>query len=185
MLSRVPLWCQQVRAHHHLSLSLSLSLSVGPQHKGLFSHTLSLALSFSFSPDLTANTTLHPDFFNVIARNTSATASGIQFVTIAPKVLKDATGGLVSGGIIGVYLTIVLSIGRFLRMYVSGIVQRIPLEDMPQTDSLMKDVMDIYLARQDGDFVLEETLYKELIEVYRSTEEMIARSARSGKAKEV
>lgn len=59
----------------------------------------------------------------------------------------------------------VLSIGRFLRMYVTGITVRIWLENLPYTDDLIRMCHDIFLARQYGDLKLEEELYQELIEI--------------------
>jgi hypothetical protein len=37
-------------------------------------------------------------------------------------------------------------------------------------------LQDIFLARQDGDLELEESLYRELIELYRSPERIILRT---------
>lgn len=46
-------------------------------------------------------------------------------------------------------------------------------EDLPYVDRILQLCCDIYLAREQGDFNLEEDLYAKLIFLYRSPETMI------------
>lgn len=62
--------------------------------------------------------------------------------------------------------TFVLAVGRLIRGYVSGLVERIFYENLESVDLLYKFVLDIYLARHHGDLALEESLYKELLKIY-------------------
>lgn len=48
--------------------------------------------------------------------------------------------------------------------------------DMNEVEELRTFCKDIFLARQDKDLELEESLYRELIELYRSPERLILRT---------
>jgi piezo-type mechanosensitive ion channel component 1/2 len=87
---------------------------------------------------------------------------------------------LASSGLIGLYVGIVLAVGRFLRLSITDLSYRIVFEDMPECDELLSYCEDIFLARQDGDLPLEEELYRELIELYRSPERIILRTLPKG-----
>jgi len=101
---------------------------------------------------------------------------GTQWVTISTTMPSALTSTLVSAGIIGLYVGVVLSIGRFLRMYVAGLTLRIWIENLPDVDDLIRMCHDIFLARQYGDLMLEEELYYELIEIFRSPETLIEKT---------
>jgi len=101
--------------------------------------------------------------------------SGIQIVTISSLVPLFAVS-FASTGIIGLYTVFVLAIGRLLRSGVSGLSHIVIYEDMPEVDELIHYCEDIFLAREDGELELEEELFRELIELYRSPERMILRT---------
>ena len=89
-------------------------------------------------------------------------------------VLERVQGGLIgqtlsSFGIIGLYITVVLAIGRFLRFSSRNMRMRIQYEDLPTTKRLVTMCQDIYIARAEGELVLEEELYWGLINIYRSS----------------
>lgn len=67
-----------------------------------------------------------------------------------------------------------LSIGRFLRLAVTGLAQRVIYEDLPEPDALLELCEDIFLARKAGQLWLEELMYHELISIYRSPERLVA-----------
>ena len=71
-------------------------------------------------------------------------------------------------------VTIVLAVGRFLRMGVSDLQYNIVFEDMPEPIDLITMCEDIFMARETGDLHLERDLYNELIQLYRSPESLIA-----------
>jgi len=99
-----------------------------------------------------------------------------MMVSISTSMPSALTSTLVSTGIIGLYVGVVLSIGRFLRMYVTGITLRIWIENLPNCDELLRMCHDIFIARQYGDLMLEEELYQELIQIFRSPETLIEKT---------
>ena len=60
-----------------------------------------------------------------------------------------------------------------VRDFMGGNVANIPYENMNDVDKLLGIVSDILLARQLQDLVIEEELYCELIELFRSPEQLI------------
>jgi len=76
-------------------------------------------------------------------------------------------------GVIGIYTVFVLGVGRFLRMGVAGLSRLAMYEDMPNVDKLLDHCKNVLYARQDGDTELEEELFRELIEIYRSPEKLL------------
>ncbi|KAJ4458000.1 putative Piezo non-specific cation channel; R-Ras-binding domain [Paratrimastix pyriformis] len=96
--------------------------------------------------------------------------NGVSVYVLSP---TTPIGGLVSMGLVGVYVTV----GPFLRMYVRGLSQIIIFTDMPSVDRLMALCMDIYLARQEPSergLQIEETLYRRLIDIYRNPRLIVA-----------
>lgn len=88
-------------------------------------------------------------------------------------VLERVQSGLLgatlsSFGITGLYITFVYGIARLLRLSTSDLRLKIPTEDLPSTQRLVTLCKDIYIARAQGELVLEEELYAALISVYRS-----------------
>ena len=75
--------------------------------------------------------------------------------------------------IIGLYVSLVLVVGRFVRVFFSGRSNTIMFEELPNVDSILHLCLNIYLVREYGDFYLEEQLFSKLLFVYRSTEVMI------------
>ncbi|PRP85832.1 hypothetical protein PROFUN_06106, partial [Planoprotostelium fungivorum] len=93
--------------------------------------------------------------------------TGIKIFSFCTRVPIGFSAALASNGLVGLYLGIVLSIGRFLRLWVSAAISRIWLDDMPTVDKLMTMCEDIFIARQYNDLLLEEHLYNELIQLLR------------------
>lgn len=86
-------------------------------------------------------------------------------------------GGLfllaLSFSIMGLYASVVLVIGKFVREFFSGISHSIMFEELPNVDRILKLCTDIFLVRETGELELEEDLYAKLIFLYRSPETMI------------
>ena len=57
---------------------------------------------------------------------------------------------------VGLYTTMVLAIGGFLRMAFDKISQRIIYEEMPNPDKLFELCEGIYIAQLQGDLVKEK-----------------------------
>lgn len=70
-------------------------------------------------------------------------------------------------------MSLVLVIGRFVRMMFSGISYTIMFDELPNVDRILKLVLDIYLVRESGEMELEEDLTARLFFLYRSPETLI------------
>ena len=102
-------------------------------------------------------------------------SEGPQLVTFSARVAPPELSFLASYGVVALYVTGVLAVGRFLRMAFNDISQKIPYQDMPQVRTLQTVCHLIRLARArrpDPDLLLEERLFRLLISIYRSTEAM-------------
>ncbi|MBV96540.1 Piezo-type mechanosensitive ion channel component 1, partial [Eschrichtius robustus] len=75
--------------------------------------------------------------------------------------------------IMGLYVSIVLVIGKFVRGFFSEISHSIMFEELPCVDRILKLCQDIFLVRETRELELEEELYAKLIFLYRSPETMI------------
>lgn len=73
----------------------------------------------------------------------------------------------------GLYASVVLVIGKFVREFFSGISHTIMFEELPNVDRILKLCTDIFLVRETGELDLEEDMYSKLIFLYRSPETMI------------
>ena len=89
-----------------------------------------------------------------------------SFIVLSDSVPAFAT--LSSYGIIGLYVAVVLTVGRFIRMIITDLTLRIMYEDLPNPDLILQLCLDILLAREFGEFETEETLFWRLITVFRS-----------------
>jgi hypothetical protein len=116
--------------------------------------------------------TLEQEWVNKQANSTD-TVHNMYISIKSPLVVGGALQGLFSGGVLAVYLSLVLGVGRFLRMAVSDVKSQIPYEDIHEVDDLYRLVEDIQAARKFGNLPLEEYLYVKLLLIFRSTEEMM------------
>lgn len=98
---------------------------------------------------------------------------GVKILVISTPYAEWLPESIAVTGIIGLYTVFVLGVGRFLRMYVTELSHKVIYEDMPEVDNLLEFCTDILLAREDGALELEEELYRELIEIYRSPQRII------------
>ncbi|XP_061486147.1 piezo-type mechanosensitive ion channel component 2-like [Rhineura floridana] len=89
------------------------------------------------------------------------------------KVSPPSLGFLAGQGIVGLYMSFVLVIGKFIREFFNGISRSIMFEELPNVDRILKLCMNIFLAREAGELKLEERLFAKLIFLYRSPETMI------------
>ncbi|XP_077192348.1 piezo-type mechanosensitive ion channel component 2-like [Paroedura picta] len=89
------------------------------------------------------------------------------------KVSPSSLGFLAAHGIVGLYMSVVLVIGKFIREFFNGISRSIMFEELPCVDRILKLCRDIFLVREAGELELEEQLFAKLIFLYRSPETMI------------
>ncbi|XP_028282873.1 piezo-type mechanosensitive ion channel component 2 isoform X3 [Parambassis ranga] len=99
--------------------------------------------------------------------------AGLEMYIFSDKVSPPSLGFLAGYGIMGLYASVVLVIGKFVREFFSGISHTIMFEELPNVDRILKLCTDIFLVRETGELDLEEDMYSKLIFLYRSPETMI------------
>ncbi|XP_033646701.1 piezo-type mechanosensitive ion channel component 2-like [Asterias rubens] len=92
----------------------------------------------------------------------------MSILTFNDRVASDLFAPLAGYGIVGLYVTIVLVVGKFVRMMFSGVSQTIMFKEFPNVDRIVKLCLDIFLVRECGEMKLEEDLTAKLIFLYRS-----------------
>uniref|UniRef100_A0A3Q2E540 Piezo non-specific cation channel R-Ras-binding domain-containing protein n=1 Tax=Cyprinodon variegatus TaxID=28743 RepID=A0A3Q2E540_CYPVA len=98
--------------------------------------------------------------------------AGLHIYVFSDQVSPPSLGFL-AGYIMGLYASVVLVIGKFVREFFSGISHTIMFEELPNVDRILKLCTDIFLVRETGELDLEEDMYAKLIFLYRSPETMI------------
>ena len=73
-------------------------------------------------------------------------------------------------GLVAFYVTVVLAVGKFLRVYVQGNSANIIYNQIPDPSVVLTMCKDLYSARLLGQLVLEEQLYVAIINLLRSPE---------------
>ena len=89
------------------------------------------------------------------------------------EVIGSLFGNALQLSVVGLYATIVIAIGRFIRLIFDRISQRVIYEEMPNTEQLFEICEGIFIAQLEGDLVKEKRLYDLLIRMYRSPETLI------------
>jgi len=76
--------------------------------------------------------------------------------------------------IVGLYITMIVFVSRFLRstLFVNKTVTII-VDELPNVDKILNLCKDIYLVREAMEFSLEEELVAKLLFLYRSPETLI------------
>ncbi|XP_069469470.1 piezo-type mechanosensitive ion channel component 2 isoform X2 [Ambystoma mexicanum] len=110
---------------------------------------------------------------NQTSRTFNKNVNSLEMVVFSDKVSPPSLGFLAGYGIMGLYASVVLVIGKFVREFFSGISHSIMFEELPNVDRILKLCTDIFLVRETGELELEEDLYAKLIFLYRSPETMI------------
>ncbi|XP_028841723.1 piezo-type mechanosensitive ion channel component 2 [Denticeps clupeoides] len=101
------------------------------------------------------------------------TCQNIKMVIFNDKVSPSSLGFLAGHGIVGLYMSVVLVVGKFVREFFAGISRSIMFEELPCVDRVLKLCTDIFVVRETGEMELEEQLFEKLIFLYRSPETMI------------
>jgi len=99
--------------------------------------------------------------------------SVISLLVASEKSAPVPVGGSSTGSswsVVGIYLGVVLTVGRFLRIIFQGASKRVIYEELPDT-SLLQDLCNgIYIARIQQLLPTEYKLYYQLMHLYRSPE---------------
>lgn len=99
--------------------------------------------------------------------------SGIKFYTFSDMVSPTTA----SYNVLSFYIAFVLVIGRYIRTFISGEVERVIYTEMPRPKKLLNLCEGIKISRYKKDLEREDQLYYVLIDLLRSPEmlKMIAK----------
>lgn len=75
--------------------------------------------------------------------------------------------------IIGLYVSLVLVVGRFVRLFFSGLSTQVMFQELPNVDKVLKLCLDVYMVREVRELSLEEELFAKLLFIYRSPATLI------------
>ena len=76
--------------------------------------------------------------------------------------------------VIGLYIGVVLTVGRFLRLSMQGSSKRIGVEELASTETPMQICQGIHIARLFKDVETERKLYYDLVKLFRDPELLLA-----------
>ncbi|KAK2848626.1 hypothetical protein Q5P01_008460 [Channa striata] len=113
------------------------------------------------------------EWWDIAIAGPAPSSKVLPMVIFNDKVSPPSLGFLAGYGIMGLYVSVVLVIGKFVRGFFSEISHSIMFEELPCVDRILKLCTDIFLVRETGELELEEELYSKLIFLYRSPETMI------------
>lgn len=75
--------------------------------------------------------------------------------------------------IIGLYVSVVLVIGRFIRSYIASLPGELLIKEILYPEQLLGLCNDIFLVRESKEFILEEVLVGKLFFIFRSPRMLI------------
>ncbi|XP_042616897.1 piezo-type mechanosensitive ion channel component 1-like isoform X3 [Cyprinus carpio] len=131
------------------------------------------SVTLSLMREASVNTTGAQEWWDISIADCKGSCDVLPMVIFNDKVSPPSLGFLAGYGIMGLYVSVVLVIGKFVRGFFSEISYSIMFEELPCVDRILKICMDIFLVRETGELELEEELYSKLIFLYRSPETMI------------
>uniref|UniRef100_A0A674P7R2 Piezo type mechanosensitive ion channel component 1 (Er blood group) n=1 Tax=Takifugu rubripes TaxID=31033 RepID=A0A674P7R2_TAKRU len=133
-----------------------------------------LNITLSLKSDRSLNGGVNQEWWDIAIEGCAPSSCGVlPMVIFNDKVSPPSLGFLAGYGIMGLYVSVVLVIGKFVRGFFSEISHSIMFEELPCVDRILKLCTDIFLVRETGELELEEELYSKLIFLYRSPETMI------------
>uniref|UniRef100_A0A8C7XQ53 Piezo type mechanosensitive ion channel component 1 (Er blood group) n=1 Tax=Oryzias sinensis TaxID=183150 RepID=A0A8C7XQ53_9TELE len=133
-----------------------------------------LGITLSLKSDRSSNSSGTREWWDIAVEGCVPPSCGVlRMVIFNDKVSPPSLGFLAGYGIMGLYVSVVLVIGKFVRGFFSEISHSIMFEELPCVDRILKLCTDIFLVRETGELELEEELYSKLIFLYRSPETMI------------
>nr|XP_043872731.1 piezo-type mechanosensitive ion channel component 1 [Solea senegalensis] len=132
-----------------------------------------LNITLSLKSDRSLNDSRNQEWWDIAIAGCGPSCGVLPMVIFNDKVSPPSLGFLAGYGIMGLYVSVVLVIGKFVRGFFSEISHSIMFEELPCVDRILKLCTDIFLVRETGELELEEELYSKLIFLYRSPETMI------------
>ncbi|XP_067856810.1 piezo-type mechanosensitive ion channel component 2 isoform X2 [Heptranchias perlo] len=155
---------------------LRVDTDVSKSDKGSLAFYRNISLQLEEEPGLGITSHGKVKWWNVKEWNpqcASPSCNNVELIIFNDKVSPSSLGFLTGYGIVGLYLSVVLVIGKFVREFFNGISRSIMFEELPNPDRILKLCTDIFLVRETGELELEEQLFAKLIFLYRSPETMI------------
>ncbi|KAL3858640.1 hypothetical protein ACJMK2_008907 [Sinanodonta woodiana] len=128
-----------------------------------------LLLTLNQSPNVTVSVPGMSKWWTIGTNNSKV----LELITFNDRVEPAGFSVITGYGIIGLYISLVLVIGRFVRLFFSGGSFTIMFTELPFVDNILKLCLTIYMVRESGDFYLEEELFSKLLFLYRSPRTMI------------
>jgi len=108
----------------------------------------------------------------------------IQFYIFSDRIVSSQYQLIASYGIIGLYISVVFVIFKFVRLTLADSHTRIIFQEMPCPDLIMSLVSSTEMVRAQGEFVLEQVLFRKLLLLYRTPETLIVWTGRHRRLKE-
>ena len=137
-------------------MSLSTKLKPNPSRKNKY-----------ISPGPKPGPRLHTD----PSRGSKTGCDGISFFTISNPIFPELAG--VGYSVIGLYVTVVLAVGRFVRLSFSGQLGRVEHTELHNVDDLVQYCEAVYIARYTGQYALEEELFRKLVKIFRTPDLLV------------
>ncbi|EJD75770.1 hypothetical protein LOAG_17155 [Loa loa] len=97
-----------------------------------------------------------------------------KFVVFVDRVVPSWMSVIVgSGGMVAMYVAVILVVGRFVREIVRTPIHNAMIENIPNCENLLRLFHDIYVVREKHQFYLESRLYGKLVFLMRSPETLV------------
>jgi len=98
---------------------------------------------------------------------------GFNITIFSDKESPSSLNFLVSYGVIGLYVSVVLVISRLVRTMFQGASAQVMFLELPNVDRILQLCNEIFVVREAHEYELEEDLYARLLFLYRSPSTLI------------
>lgn len=98
---------------------------------------------------------------------------GITVLVVSDRIAGGAAAALFSGGLLAFYAAVVLTIGKFMKIFLKERTQAIIYEEMPNTEDFLHLCESVYIARSQNNLALEKQLWTRVITLWRSPESLL------------
>ena len=98
---------------------------------------------------------------------------GFNITIFSDKESPSSLNFLVSYGVIGLYVSVVLVISRLVRTMFQGASAQVMFLELPNVDRILQLCNEIFVVREAQEYELEEDLYARLLFLYRSPSTLI------------
>ncbi|KAK5645923.1 hypothetical protein RI129_004387 [Pyrocoelia pectoralis] len=113
------------------------------------------------------------NYYKILQHIPHYEAGAILIYSFNDKLFPQTLNLITTGGIIGIYTTMVFVLGRLLRTVFFDVCFKLMLNEFLYVDRMLQLCYDIYLVRDAREYVLEEDLFAKLLFLFRSPETLI------------